>query len=201
MTIATVHHPTPWTSFPSDPPQIRISVIVCSSQIYVAKGFQPELLLLSQHHTSVACTATVLARRCTRSSPPSFKNVDYTMHNMLKCDLSCCRLELWLLSQVEPSEIFLKSISNEATSVEVIYPSSLNAQFVRRRLRHIAMRFYLCLISHSSGFHFGLILIGEPFRYEHRLIDDMVAYALKSEGGYVWACKNYDGDVQSNLLA
>lgn len=39
------------------------------------------------------------------------------------------------------------------------------------------------------------------FRYEHRLIDDMVAYAVKSEGGYVWACKNYDGDVQSDLLA
>lgn len=39
------------------------------------------------------------------------------------------------------------------------------------------------------------------FRYEHRLIDDMVAYAMKSEGGYVWACKNYDGDVQSDLLA
>lgn len=39
------------------------------------------------------------------------------------------------------------------------------------------------------------------FRYEHRLIDDMVAYALKSDGGYVWACKNYDGDVQSDLLA
>ncbi|RWW20745.1 hypothetical protein GW17_00015124 [Ensete ventricosum] len=38
-------------------------------------------------------------------------------------------------------------------------------------------------------------------RYEHRLIDDMVAYALKSEGGYVWACKNYDGDVQSDFLA
>ncbi|KAL0381738.1 UNVERIFIED_CONTAM: Isocitrate dehydrogenase [NADP], chloroplastic/mitochondrial [Sesamum angustifolium] len=37
--------------------------------------------------------------------------------------------------------------------------------------------------------------------YEHRLIDDMVAYVLKSEGGYVWACKNYDGDVQSDLLA
>ncbi|GKD97609.1 isocitrate dehydrogenase [NADP], partial [Tanacetum coccineum] len=37
--------------------------------------------------------------------------------------------------------------------------------------------------------------------YEHRLIDDMVAYALKSDGGYVWACKNYDGDVQSNMLA
>ncbi|KAM2710835.1 hypothetical protein EV2_048363 [Malus domestica] len=37
--------------------------------------------------------------------------------------------------------------------------------------------------------------------YEHRLIDDMVAYALKSGGGYVWACKNYDGDVQSDMLA
>ena len=32
--------------------------------------------------------------------------------------------------------------------------------------------------------------------YEHRLIDDMVAQAVKSEGGFVWACKNYDGDVQ-----
>ena len=31
--------------------------------------------------------------------------------------------------------------------------------------------------------------------YEHRLIDDMVAYAIKSNGGFVWACKNYDGDV------
>jgi len=31
--------------------------------------------------------------------------------------------------------------------------------------------------------------------YEHRLIDDMVAYAIKSSGGFVWACKNYDGDV------
>ena len=37
--------------------------------------------------------------------------------------------------------------------------------------------------------------------YEHRLIDDMVAYALKSEGGFVWSCKNYDGDVQSDSLA
>jgi isocitrate dehydrogenase len=37
--------------------------------------------------------------------------------------------------------------------------------------------------------------------YEHRLIDDMVAAALKWEGGYVWACKNYDGDVQSDAVA
>lgn len=44
-----------------------------------------------------------------------------------------------------------------------------------------------------------MFVIGD--RYEHRLIDDMVAYAVKSEGGYVWACKNYDGDVQSDFLA
>ncbi|MDP1719727.1 MAG: NADP-dependent isocitrate dehydrogenase [Candidatus Nanopelagicaceae bacterium] len=37
--------------------------------------------------------------------------------------------------------------------------------------------------------------------YEHRLIDDMVATALRWEGGYVWACKNYDGDVQSDTIA
>jgi isocitrate dehydrogenase len=37
--------------------------------------------------------------------------------------------------------------------------------------------------------------------YEHRLIDDMVAFAIKSHGAFVWACKNYDGDVQSDVVA
>ena len=37
--------------------------------------------------------------------------------------------------------------------------------------------------------------------YEHRLIDDMVAFAMKNPGGFVWACKNYDGDVQSDSIA
>jgi isocitrate dehydrogenase len=41
----------------------------------------------------------------------------------------------------------------------------------------------------------------EGIWYEHRLIDDMVAYCMKSEGGYVWSCKNYDGDVQSDSVA
>ncbi|GJP40057.1 hypothetical protein CLOM_g24347 [Closterium sp. NIES-68] len=41
----------------------------------------------------------------------------------------------------------------------------------------------------------------EKIWYEHRLIDDMVAYCMKSDGAYVWACKNYDGDVQSDMLA
>jgi len=38
-------------------------------------------------------------------------------------------------------------------------------------------------------------------KYEHRLIDDMVALALRCDGGFIWACKNYDGDVQSDALA
>ena len=42
---------------------------------------------------------------------------------------------------------------------------------------------------------------GLGITYEHRLIDDMVASALKWSGGYVWACKNYDGDVQSDTVA
>lgn len=37
--------------------------------------------------------------------------------------------------------------------------------------------------------------------YEHRLIDDMVAQVIKGDGGVVWACKNYDGDVQSDIVA
>jgi isocitrate dehydrogenase len=37
--------------------------------------------------------------------------------------------------------------------------------------------------------------------YEHRLIDDLVAQAIKSNGGFVWACKNYDGDVMSDIVA
>ncbi len=41
----------------------------------------------------------------------------------------------------------------------------------------------------------------EKLTYEHRLIDDMVASALKWNGGYLWACKNYDGDVESDIVA
>ena len=44
-------------------------------------------------------------------------------------------------------------------------------------------------------------LIKIKLTYEHRLIDDMVACAMKWNGGYVWACKNYDGDVQSDTVA
>ena len=45
------------------------------------------------------------------------------------------------------------------------------------------------------------IMEAQKIYYEHRLIDDMVAQAIKGEGGFVWACKNYDGDVQSDIVA
>lgn len=45
------------------------------------------------------------------------------------------------------------------------------------------------------------LFVATGIYYEHRLIDDMVAQAIKSAGGFVWACKNYDGDVQSDILA
>ena len=48
---------------------------------------------------------------------------------------------------------------------------------------------------------FGEAFKAKGITYEHRLIDDMVASALKWSGGYVWACKNYDGDVQSDTVA
>jgi isocitrate dehydrogenase len=43
--------------------------------------------------------------------------------------------------------------------------------------------------------------VGAKLTYEHRLIDDLVASALKWSGGFIWACKNYDGDVQSDMVA
>src|SRR5688572_22488627 len=48
---------------------------------------------------------------------------------------------------------------------------------------------------------FAAKFAAKSITYEHRLIDDMVASALKWEGGFIWACKNYDGDVQSDMVA
>jgi isocitrate dehydrogenase len=49
--------------------------------------------------------------------------------------------------------------------------------------------------------HYAEQFKAKGLTYEHRLIDDMVASAIKWEGGFVWACKNYDGDVQSDVVA
>ena len=54
---------------------------------------------------------------------------------------------------------------------------------------------------YASEYKAQMDALGEEVVYEHRLIDDMVAFVVKSPGGYVWACKNYDGDVQSEVIA
>ena len=48
---------------------------------------------------------------------------------------------------------------------------------------------------------FKALYADKKIDYEHRLIDDMVAQVIKGDGGVVWACKNYDGDVQSDIVA
>lgn len=61
-----------------------------------------------------------------------------------------------------------------------------------------------CSLPETSPFaprHYKTDFDKNKIWYEHRLIDDMVAQVLKSSGGFVWACKNYDGDVQSDILA
>lgn len=74
---------------------------------------------------------------------------------LLKCDLSCCRLGLWLLSQVKPSEIFLKSISKEVTSVEVIYPSRLVPALFRCTLAWLMDVLFEVLLFGLFSFQFG----------------------------------------------
>lgn len=67
--------------------------------------------------------------------------------------------------------------------------------------KNLVLTFFFFFCSNVGNFFRSYKQNSVFCRYEHRLIDDMVAYALKSEGGYVWACKNYDGDVQSDFLA
>ena len=50
-------------------------------------------------------------------------------------------------------------------------------------------------------FHYAQAFRKSDIFYEHRLIDDMVAQCLKGKGGFLWATKNYDGDVQSDIIA
>jgi isocitrate dehydrogenase len=57
------------------------------------------------------------------------------------------------------------------------------------------------IFQHIFDTEFKEKFIETGITYEHRLIDDMVAACMKWEGGYVWACKNYDGDVQSDTVA
>lgn len=62
-------------------------------------------------------------------------------------------------------------------------------------VQHMMKCAFVCLREYRTQFE------AKGIWYEHRLIDDMVAQAMKSEGGFIWACKNYDGDVQSDSVA
>lgn len=119
----------------------------------------------------------------------------------------------------------LSLISMPTSTISKSRPSILFSLFFVRFRIHVGLRIFSKKFMNENGgpslrlLGFGKKLMKEwkcknwmfPFvyinlsswhhRYEHRLIDDMVAYSLKSEGGYVWACKNYDGDVQSDFLA
>lgn len=57
------------------------------------------------------------------------------------------------------------------------------------------------IFQHTFDEEFKALFEEAGITYQHRLIDDMVAYCMKSPGGFVWACKNYDGDVQSDTIA
>ena len=74
-----------------------------------------------------------------------------------------------------------------------------NLRDVRFRFRHIRPEELNLALTSTSEYKKQFEAAG--IYYEHRLIDDMVAQVIKSSGGFVWATKNYDGDVQSDILA
>ena len=72
-------------------------------------------------------------------------------------------------------------------------------EFHNSKVRKIKKQFLLTLSTFEK--EFKQLFESENITYEHRLIDDMVACAMKWNGNYIWACKNYDGDVQSDTIA
>ncbi|MEL7027969.1 MAG: isocitrate/isopropylmalate family dehydrogenase, partial [Pseudomonadota bacterium] len=70
-----------------------------------------------------------------------------------------------------------------------------------RSLKRPSYRFMIVFLVDIFETEFKDAFEAQKLTYEHRLIDDMVASCLKWSGGYVWACKNYDGDVQSDTVA
>lgn len=59
---------------------------------------------------------------------------------------------------------------------------------------------FMDIVSQIYESHYKEKFIKKGIYYQHRLIDDMVAYVIKSDGGFIWASKNYDGDVESRLI-
>ncbi|KAF3451940.1 hypothetical protein FNV43_RR08036 [Rhamnella rubrinervis] len=111
-------------------------------------------IISTSHGKSSTSKAEVLVDFASNKMDKGWKALEKAPEGSFKNKLH--GLGLWLLSRVKPSEIFLKSISKDVNGVEVIYPSSLNARLVRRRLRHIAMR---GTIIHKKYFYGSVTLL------------------------------------------
>ncbi|MGH7190684.1 MAG: NADP-dependent isocitrate dehydrogenase [Acetobacteraceae bacterium] len=102
------------------------------------------------------------------------------------------------------------AMHNTRTSVEGFARASFNYALARNYPLYLSTKntilkaydgFFKDVFQEIFEAEFKTRFAAQKLTYEHRLIDDMVASALKWSGGYVWACKNYDGDVQSDTVA
>ena len=99
----------------------------------------------------------------------------------------------------EPMELNIFDFPSSGVAMGMYNLDESIREFARASLRYGLSRNYPVYLSTKNTILKAYDAAG--LTYEHRLIDDMVASALKWEGGYVWACKNYDGDVQSDTVA
>ncbi|KAJ6909943.1 hypothetical protein NC652_020830 [Populus alba x Populus x berolinensis] len=112
------------------------------------------------------------------------------------------KLKLNLMDKVKRKNLRFSN-SKELESIHAFAEASMNTAYLKKWPLYLSTKNTI-LKKYDGRFKDIFQEVYEmqwKSKYEHRLIDDMVAYALKSEGGYVWACKNYDGDVQSDFLA
>ena len=84
---------------------------------------------------------------------------------------------------------------------KLLFRVILNGSCVVKDQRWLVVKFKFCILIFQTRANYAKQFDELGIWYEHRLIDDMVAQALKSSGAFVWACKNYDGDVQSDVVA
>ncbi len=111
-------------------------------------------------------------------------------------DFPSAGVAMGMYNQDESIEGFARACFNYALSRNVpLYLSTKNT------ILKVYDGAFLQIFAKIFASEFADKFKAQNLTYEHRLIDDMVAMAIKSEGGFLWACKNYDGDVQSDVVA
>ena len=114
----------------------------------------------------------------------------------------------WNVHDFESSGVGM-AMYNTDSSIQSFARSCFSYSLVRKMNLFMTTKSTI-LKNYDKAFTEGFEKVFEEFKnefaknglsYEHRLIDDMVAQVIKGEGGYIWACKNYDGDVMSDLVA